>query len=416
MNRVALALAVMLIAALASLAACGARKQRAGDRIAGRTLTIYASAPLHGASAVDGQAVLGGERLALAQLRSRIGKYRIVLLALDDSTVQRGGWDPGQTTTNARLAVANPTTIGYLGELDSGASAISIPVLNRAGIAQISATSTAVGLTSSGPGASPGEPQKYYPAGVRTFARVMPNDSVQSIAQVRLQQSQGCKKTFVLDDGEVDGYDAATSFQVAAGSLRLALAGVQGFDPQAADYTSLARGVAATGADCVLINAAPESNAVLLTEQIAAALPNAMIFGSAGLAESTYTNPALGGIPALIDQRVSITAAALGPRDYPVAGRAFLSAYTKRFGKPQPDAIYGYEAMSLMLAAITRATRRGTLPAERSKVLSAIFSTHDRAGAVGTYSIDHNGDTTIRRFGAYRVVAGQLEFWQPIDA
>jgi len=417
MKRVAVALGLVLAAALVLLAACGSvASRRPGDRIAGRTLTIYASAPLHGASGVQGQAVLNGARMALVQVHGRIGKYRIVLVPVDDSNPRKGGWDPGQTSANARLAVANPSTIGYLGEVDSGASAIAIPVLNRAGIPQISATSAAVGLTSSDPGASPGEPQKYYPTGLRTFARVIPNDAVQAIAQVRLQQSMGCKRTFVLVDGGVDGSNAATSFQLAAAAHKLALAGTADFDPHAVDYTSLARGVAQTGADCVLINAAPESNAALLTEQVAAALPQALLFAAADLAQGSFTDPSHGGVPVSLDSRLALTAAAVAPADYPPAGRAFLSAYARRYGDPPTDAIFGYEAMSLLLSAIARATHGGKVAAERSKVLHAIFSTHARASVLGVYSIDRNGDTTLRRVGAYRVVAGQLRLWQVIDA
>ncbi len=407
-------LATCLLAALVLLGGCGGADTTRG-RISGRTLTIYASAPLHGASSVNGEAVLSGARLALAQVGGRVGRYRILFRPLDDSTPQRGGWDPGQTTQNARLAVRDGTTIGYIGELNSGASAISIPLLNRAGIPQISPTSTAVGLTSAGAGASPGEPQKYYPTGVRTYASVIPNDSIQANAQVRLQRSMGCRKAYVLDDGEVDGEDTATSYELAARTASLPVAGVQSFDPRATDYSSLAAAVAQTGADCVLISAITESGAVLLTKQIAAALPDARIFGAAGLAESTYTDPAQGGIPSSLDARVLITAATLDASAYPASGRAFFASYERRFGLPEPDAIFGYEAMSLMLDAISRATRHGTSTATRSQVVSAIFATRERHSVLGTYSIDHNGDTTLRRYGVYRVVAGQMVFWKAID-
>ncbi len=168
-----------LLLAASAISGCGSN-DAAANRIHGKALTIYSSVPLHGASRFNAQAVVNGERLALLQARGRVGPYRIVLKPLDDSTPQRGGWDPGQTTVNARIAIQDPTTIGYLGELNSGASAVSIPLLNRLGIPQISPTSTAVGLTSAAAGAAPGEPQKYYPTGIRTFARVVPNDTVQA--------------------------------------------------------------------------------------------------------------------------------------------------------------------------------------------------------------------------------------------
>jgi branched-chain amino acid transport system substrate-binding protein len=396
------------------LAGCGGAG-RAGDRIRGTTLTIYSSGPMHGASSVSARAVLSGERLALAQAQGRIGNYRLVLKSLDDSTAQRDEWDPGQTTVDAHEAVSDRTTIGYLGDLDSGASAISIPVLNRMGIPQISPASTAVGLTSGGPGASPGEPQKYYPTGVRSYVRIVPNDAVQAVVQVKLQRSLGCARTYVVDDGEFDGQAFAATFALAAQAARLAVAGVQAFDPRASDYSSLAASIAQLAPDCVLLSAITENHAVLVSRQLAAALPSATIFASAGMAESTYTDPAQGGIPIELDPRVLITVATLRPSVYPPAGRAFFAAYDREYGPPQPYAIYGYEAMRLLLTAISRATHGGTRPAQRSKVLAALFATRSRHSAVGVYSIDGNGDTTQRSYGVYRVVDGHLEYWHAVD-
>jgi branched-chain amino acid transport system substrate-binding protein len=411
-KRGALGLALLIAAPL--LAACGS-DHKLPNKISGQTLTIYTSLPLHGASAVSGQAVLGGARIALDQVHGRIGGYRIVLRWMDDSTAKRGTWDPGQTTINAHQAMDDNTTIGYIGEYNSGASAISIPLLNRMGIPQISPTSTAVGLTSHGIGAAPGEPEKYYPTGIRTYARVVPSDAIEARVQVRLQQEAGCNKTFILDDGEFDGDDAEASFQVAAKAAHLKLAGVQTFDPRVKDYSSLAAAVAKTGADCVLISAITEDNAVLLTKQVAEAMPSAKLFGTAGLAESTFANAEQGGIPRSLDSRVLITAAALGPAAAAPSGQAFYDRYRLRYGDPEPYAIFGYEAMSLMLSAIARATDDGTQPAQRSKVRAAIFSTRGRRSVLGTYSIRPDGDTTLRRYGVYRIVGGRLRFWKEID-
>ena len=91
----------------------------------------------------------------------------------------------------------------------------------------MSPASTAVGLTSDAPGASPGEPQKYYPTKVRTYARLVPDDNVQAAVQVKLQQSLGCSTTYVVDDGEVDGLDMAMSFSDAARRAGLQVVSVQ---------------------------------------------------------------------------------------------------------------------------------------------------------------------------------------------
>src|SRR5581483_2304163 len=249
---------VLTLAALAAallVSGCASHSSTTQNKVAGQKLTVYASVPLNGASSVSGRAVLNGIELALEGVHDRIGRYRIAVHQLNDATAQRGMWDPGQTSLNLRYVVNDPTAIGYIGDYDSGASAVSIPPRSRAGIPQISPTSTAVGLTVGGPEASPGEPQKYYPTGVRTFARVIPNDAVQAAVQAKLQRALGCRKTMVLDDGEVDGRDEAESFQVAAKSAGLDVLGDQEYPPRATDYTSLAQGVASSGANCVFVSA-----------------------------------------------------------------------------------------------------------------------------------------------------------------
>lgn len=405
--------ALAVVASL--LAGCGSvAESLPGDRIQGRVLTVYSSLPLTGVSSASGHAALAGERLALARAGARIGRYRIVLRSLDDATVASGQWDPGQTTVDADLALQDPTTIGYIGELDSGASAISIPLLNRLGIAQISPWSSAVGLTVNAPGAAPGEPQKYYPSGVRTFARVVPDDEATAAAIVKLQERLGCRQVFVLHDGEVDGEDLAATFELVARDSTLKVVAIQTFSPSAGNYDALAQSVAQTGANCVLIDAIAGPPAALLSRQIAAALPRAMIFGSPQLAQASYVDPARGGIPQTLDSRVMVVAAVARPPVASADAAAFYAGYHRCCGDPPPDAIFAYEAMNLMLSAIERASDHGRQAAERSRVRAAIFATRDRASVLGTYSIDANGDTDLARFGVFQAVDGRLRMWTAV--
>src|SRR5689334_19795665 len=101
----------MALAAAAAGAGCGGKDAAQEDAavIHGSALTIYSSVPEHGASGFNAQSVVDGERLALAQAANHVGRYRIVLRSLDDSTLQRGTWDPGKTTENARVAVRDPS-------------------------------------------------------------------------------------------------------------------------------------------------------------------------------------------------------------------------------------------------------------------------------------------------------------------
>jgi branched-chain amino acid transport system substrate-binding protein len=400
--------------ALVVLAGCDGTTpaSNASHRIRGSRLSVYVSLPRIGPSRWSGQAVLNGVRMALADAHGAVGHYRVVLHPLNDATVSSRGWNPGQTTVNARAAIKDASTIGYIGDLNSGATAVAIPLLNRADVPQISPTSTAVGLTEGGLEAAPGEPQKYYPTKQRTFVRVIPSDRIQSAVQVQVQREADCDRIVVLDDGEVDGTDAAVSFDYAAQQAGLKVVSTIQYNPNATSYTSLAKGIAKKHPTCVMISALPQSHPVALTEAVARTLPEADLFATAGLAEPSYVDPSHGGIPVALDPRVTITAGMLGPQDYPAAGQQFLRTYAKRYGSVQSGAIFGYAAMSLLLNAIHAATAEEGHQVTRSSVLAQLVRTRDLPSVLGIYSIDSHGDTTLDQFGVYHLVAGQLMFWQ----
>jgi branched-chain amino acid transport system substrate-binding protein len=414
--------AVALVGVAGLLAGCDGSTSRGRHRITAGRLLVYTSLPMIGPSAPAGRAVLEGERIALDAAHGRVGRYTITLRALDDATVASDGADPGRTSANAELADQDPRTIGYLGDLDSAATAISLPLLNRADIPQISPLSTAVGLTRGGPEASPGEPSKYYPARTRTFARVVPNDAVQSAVQVMLQRAAGCRSVYLLYDDEVEGRDAADSFGVAARRAGLDVLGFTQFDSGRDLRANAALGARLARIDpgCVLVSALVQSGAVAMTDAVARALPHARLFITSPLAVPAFVAPALGGVTESIDPRLLATDPTLSPGDYPPSGRRFAPRWIRGSGSDSDsdsgarDGIWGDAAMSLLLHAIRVASAGGRRDVTRTRVLHAIFATRDLPSVLGTYSVEPSGDTTLRRFGVYRVREGRLEFWKAV--
>jgi branched-chain amino acid transport system substrate-binding protein len=125
----------------------------------GNTIDIYSSLPLQGASTAQTDPLVNGIKLALSEAGGKAGNFTVNYQSLDDSTAAAGKWDPGQTAANARKVAADPKAVYYMGEFNSGASEVSIPILNQAGIPQVSPANTYVGLTTNLPGSAPGEPQ-----------------------------------------------------------------------------------------------------------------------------------------------------------------------------------------------------------------------------------------------------------------
>ena len=139
-------------------------------------------------------------------------------------------------------------------------------------LATISATATAVGLTRDGPGALPGEPQLYYPRGVRHFARVVAADDVQGAAAALMAKRLDVTRLYVLDDGEPYGIGVAKTVRRTAGKLGVAVTGSGRWDVRDRRYRGLARRIERSGADGVFLGGYSFNNGAALLRDLRAAL------------------------------------------------------------------------------------------------------------------------------------------------
>jgi branched-chain amino acid transport system substrate-binding protein len=378
-----------------------------------KTLTVYSSLPLQGASRPQTTAMVQGIELAIEQAGGKAGDFNVEYESLDDSTAQAGSWTPEATQANARRVAQGDDVGAYIGEFNSGASAISIPILNEAQVPQISPANTAVGLTSDEPGADAGEPDKYYPTGQRHYVRIVPKDTIQGAALATLMQEDGCTKVYLTNDKEVYGAGLGRNIESAAEAIGLEVVTNEAIDKNAPNYRSLASSAKGQDVDCFIYSGITANNAVQLFKDFSAALPDAQLYGPDGVAESAFADSAEGGLPDDVASKVKVTVATLAPDEYPPEGQEFFTQFEEKYGEPNPDpyAIYGYEAMRLALDAIERS---GT--GEKADVIQALFDTTDRQSVLGTYSIDENGDTTLTDYGVYSIADGQLQFDQTIQA
>ena len=403
------------------VSACGDDDEESGggggSTASGTSLTIYSSLPLQGTSKEQSEAVINGEKLALKQINNKVGKYTIKYVSLDDSTAQNPGTaDEGQTAQNARKAVQDKSTIFYLGEFNSGGTKISLPILNKAGIPQISPSNTYVGLTTDKPGSEPGEPQKYYPAQTKTYARVVPIDDVQGAAIITTMKEDGCKSVHIFNDKTTYGAGLARNIELSAKEQGLTVEGNDGTDKNAPNYRSLA---AKVKADCFVGSGVTGENYVQVFKDVAAANPDVKLYGPDGVAEEAFTNPKKGGIPADVGARTKVTVATLGLEEFKKRKNAqaekFFADFEEEYGDASPDpySIYGYETMALALDTLKRA---GDKANDRATVAKELLSTKGRDSVLGTYDIDENGDTTITDYGLYTIKDGVPTFEKVIKA
>lgn len=415
-----LLLFVFVIAAF-GVAACGDDDEDSGgggggdsaESAEGGTVNVYSSLPLQGASRPQTTAMVQGIRLALKQADNKAGNITVKYESLDDSTAQAGTWTPEATSANARKVAQDEAAGAYIGEFNSGASAISMPILNEGGVPQISPANTAVGLTTDEPGADKGEPDKYYPTGERHYLRIVPKDTIQGAALATIAKEDGCTKVAVANDKEVYGAGLGRNIENSLKEQSVELAFNEGIDPKASNFRSLASRAKGEGVDCFIFSGITANGAVQIYKDFEAALPDAKLYGPDGVAESGFADPKEGGIPASVAGKVKVTVATLNPESYPPEGQEFFTQFEQEYGEDNPDpyAIYGYEAMRLVLDAIERAGST-----DKAEILKALFGTKDRESVLGTYSIDENGDTTLTDYGVYTIEDGELTFDKTVKA
>jgi branched-chain amino acid transport system substrate-binding protein len=396
----------MLAGAVLALGACGSSSKSSSSGGAssggGKTIDIYSSLPLQGAVNVQTIPLVNGIKLAVAQAGGKVGPFTVKYVSLDDSTATSAATtcDVSQSQANARKVATDPNAVLYIGEFNSGCSKVTIPILNEAGIPQVSPANTYVGLTTSDPGSAPGEPQKYYPTGKRTYLRIVPRDSIQAKAGLIAMKDAGCSRVAVANDKTAYGAGLATQIQLHAKSEGLTVTGDTALDPTSPNFRAYASSIKGQSVNCVYTGFNPTGE-VELVKDINAAIPTAKIFGGDGVCTSAVTNPAKGGFPKSIAPLFFCTQPAQDLSAYP-GGKDFLAAYKAKYGvaNPEPYSIYGYEAMKLGLSTIATLGAQGN---SKSAVLKALFATKNYHGAIGTYGFDANGDTTLTAFGLFKV-------------
>ncbi len=132
MARRAASVLLLLVAVLAiGASGCGEGGAEEGAR-----LNLYVSAPLHGDEAGVGQRVCTEARGEAGRVGSP-GGYELRVVCLDAAGPE-GRWTLAQVGVNARRATEDSTAVAYLGEPIREARLHSLPIVEAAGIAELS--------------------------------------------------------------------------------------------------------------------------------------------------------------------------------------------------------------------------------------------------------------------------------------
>jgi branched-chain amino acid transport system substrate-binding protein len=341
--------------------------------VSGKTLTIYLSAAPTSQPAVAAD-VLAAERLAFRQSTPSVGGFSLQLKVVNDKTI----------SDQARTAIQDDSAIAYLGEVVPHSSYASLGVTNAVDLLQVSPTDTALELTQATP-VVPGAPDIYYQSLStygQTFARVVPTSGNEAKAQVQEMGQRGVTKLYVASDGGPYGKAIANALKHAA-SGKITVVGSQ------------------AGADGIFYGTNVPANATRFFDRASAADPSVNLFGPSPLSDPSFAS----GLSATV-RHLYISAPGFLGQDLPPTGTKFVSDFRAAYGHaPDPQAIFGYEAMSAVLAVLREA---GSQAGNRSTVVHDFLALKNRQSVLGTYSMNSNGDTSIAPFVFSRLERGKL--------
>jgi branched-chain amino acid transport system substrate-binding protein len=386
---------------LLAVAGCLGDESDEPARVEGRTATVYLSIPRDGVSAPAGAAVEAGARLALADARGRAGDLRIRLRVLSSTDPQGEVWSPALVNSNAEEAAEDPHAIAYLGELGYGGSAVSLPVTNAAGILQVSPTDGLTSLTRTPPGRPRSDPLRLRPEGERNFVRLVPNDLLLVEVMLELARERGTERLAVIFDQEVYGRELAA--QIVARARR------DGPDPVSTEeyrgkvdeIPDIVEKVATDRPGAVVIAGVAGPGTGRILAAIDAQLPGVPVYATSGILARDPARP----IP---DAPISVEALTpiLPERELPKEGREIIRRAGRLAGPAavRPEAVYGYEAMRLILDAVEEGGR------SRKQVAAAALDMRDRRSALGPYRLRGTGDVETERFSLYTLQDGRFKF------
>ena len=307
-------------------------------RVRGDTATVYSSAPGHGASAAVASAVSAGERRALAEAGGRAGGLHIRLRQLPATDDQPDHpWDPAAVSENANRAADDPTTIAYLGELDYGATAVSLPITNHAGLLQVSPGDGLTSLTERPPGRPRAGPERYYPLDQRTFVRLGPTDLEEAKYLVERARASGAKRIAVVYGADIYGRELAPQIFALARRAGLEPVASEEYRGQLTETPDIAKRLADAHPDVVIHAAVADRTTAHLLSEIDARLPTVLLLATSGILAGGPSGLALPAGPARIE--------AIGPAMSPQGA--------------------GYQAMRLVLDAVDEGQR------DRRRVIAA---------------------------------------------
>lgn len=388
-----------LVAATATVALVGTAAVGAAGATTGskpKVVKIGVIAPLTAGLTSYGKGIENSVRLAVREANAdkAIPGWKIVVDAKNDSS------EPPVGKKAAQKLAKDPAVIGVVGTYNSGVAAETAPILEKAGIVQISPGNTDPTLTL---GAQFGDlPQRQF----KNYFRVVANDAQQGVVLAEYAAGDlGATTVAVVSETKSVSKGLADRFSAEFTDKGGQVVYSKTVPDGTTDFATVASEIAPLNPSLIFFGGEYEVAAALSNATAALSAP---LMGGDGIKDDAYIQAA--GANAEGDIASSIGA----PLDQLESAADYEAAY-EAAGYDDPPSVFGpyaYDSANLIIDAAAKALKGQTKVTSKARnaVIKSVGST-DTEGITGRIAFDEFGDTVTKVFTIYKVTGG---VWAPV--
>jgi len=331
----------------------------------GEPVIVYVAAPLSGFQANGGQTVVGGARLAAAELNRAHGILGrpVQIVPLDDESDDDAAVAAAQQV--AAAVKAGKPVLGVIGHYNSGQTLAAMGIYKDLSLVVITPTASELSLTH---------------RGYRNFFRVNANDAVQAkVDAAFLVQKLGAKKVAVLHNDTPYGIGLAVEIEKALQQLGAQVAlQIQVKEGQGKYDGEVAR-IKASAADAIFYAGYEIEAPYLRAALVDAGVKRPFLASDGAFLAATIDNAD--------GKAAGIYLSAFAPSPKAVATAAWISSYQAvEYRNPDTYSVNGYVAMQVLAAAAEKAKS-----IRSDKVIAALHRLKLQT-MLGEVQYDANGD------------------------
>jgi branched-chain amino acid transport system substrate-binding protein len=392
--------AAVVAAGLLLLTACGTNKEetpagggndQASCDTSKGTLVVGVISPQSGELSALGLGIKNATDLAVNQANEKcaVKGYKLAVQAEDDQK------NPQLGAQAATKLASTPNVVGVVSTLNSSVSQSVQPILDQAGILQISPANTNDTLTKGEDFES--APKRPY----KTYFRTCTVDSLQGpYAADYLVEKAGKKNVAIITDGLTYGEGLADTFTKRAEEKGAKIVTRQKIGEKDTDFSSVIAAVKPFKPDAVYFGGQyPQAGP--LSKQLAGAGLNIPVMGGDGVFDDNYIK--LGGKDG--DLATSVGA----PTEKLDSAKAFVDAYGKA-GYKEGFSAYGafaYDAANAIIGSVATTIGDKEWSDSMREDLVKNVGEYNAEGATGKVSFDEFGDSTNKVLTVYQVTGGK---------